>query len=372
MSRNILKKIEIIPLQIELNEPFVISKGPLTFATITVIKLYTDDMYGIGECCPYRTIHGETHEGTIAAAHKIANDILGMDAREIHKIVHVMNRTMAGNASIKGAFDMALYDLNAKMAGMPLYRFLNGDSDKVMYTDMTVSLLDKDKMVEKALKYKSDGFPVLKVKLGKRPSLEDVERMKAIRNAVGNELPLRIDANQGWNYLEAIRALNAMSELNIEHCEAPIPASNFIDLQKLRAESPISIMGDESVFVHQDAYRMLAADCIDLINIKLGKSGGICNAMKIAGIAEAAGVYCQVGSFSESRLGITALAHFSMVWDNIIYFDMDSPLMHSFDPIKGGMIYHDDWKVTVTEEPGIGADYDPDFLKNFKTEVVSH
>ena len=361
MSRNFIKKIEIIPLQIKLNEPFVISKGPLTFATITVVKIYTDAGYGIGECCPYRTIHGETHEGTIAAGKKIAHDIVGMDATEIHKIVHAMNRTLAGNASIKGAFDMALYDLNAKMAGLPLYRYLNGDSEKVMYTDMTVSLLEKDKMVEKALKYKGDGFPVLKVKLGKRPSSNDVERMKAIREAVGDELPLRIDANQGWNYIEAIRALNGMMDLGIEHCEAPIPATNFIDLQKLRVESPISIMGDESVFVHQDAYRMLAAECIDLINIKLGKSGGICNAMKIASIAEAAGVYCQVGSFSESRLGITALAHFSMVWDNIIYFDMDSPLMHSFDPVMGGMIYHDDWRVTVTEESGIGADYDKDF-----------
>ncbi len=371
MSRNFIKKIDIIPLQIELTEPFVISKGPLTFATITVIKIYTNEGYGIGECCPYRTIHGETHEGTIAAAKKIANDILGIDAREIHKIVHVMNRTLAGNASIKGAFDMALYDLNAKLVDLPLYRYLNGDSDKVMYTDMTVSLLEKDKMVEKALKFQKDGFPVLKVKLGKRPSQADVERMQAIRSAIGDDLPLRIDANQGWNYIESIRALSAMADLGIEHCEAPIPAANFIDLQKLRIESPISIMGDESVFVHQDAYRMLAAECIDLINIKLGKSGGICNAMKIASIAEAAGVYCQVGSFSESRLGITALAHFSMVWDNIIYFDMDSPLMHSFDPIKGGMVYHDDWRVTVTDEPGIGADYDADFLKGFKIEEIT-
>ncbi|MEE9373309.1 MAG: dipeptide epimerase [Saprospiraceae bacterium] len=370
MSKNNIKKVEIIPLQIKLNEPFVISKGPLTFATITVVKIFTDDLYGIGECCPYRTIHGETQEGTIGAAHKIANDIMGMDATEIYKIVHTMNRTLAGNASIKGAFDMALYDLNAKKVGLPLYRYLNGDANKVMYTDMTISLLEKNKMVDKALKYQKDGFPVLKVKLGRTPSSQDVERIKAIRSAIGDDLPLRIDANQGWNYIESIRALTAMADLGIEHCEAPIPASNFIDLQKLRAESPIAIMGDESVFTHQDAYRMLATQCIDLINIKLGKSGGICNAMKIASIAEAAGVYCQVGSFSESRLGITALAHFSMVWDNIIYFDMDSPLMLSFDPVQGGMIYHDDWRVTVTEQPGIGADYDADFLKSFKKEEV--
>lgn len=370
MAPNTIKKIEIIPVQIELNEPFVISKGPLTHASITIIKIYTDDLYGVGECCPYRTIHGETQEGSVAAAQKIAPELIGECVTEIHKLVAKMDRTLAGNASIKGAFDMAIYDLNAKMVGLPLYKYLNGDATKKIHTDMTVSLLEKDRMVEKALKYQRDGFPVLKIKLGDRPSSKDIDRMRAIRDAVGGDLPLRIDANQGWNYIEARRALEGMAELDIEHCEAPIPAGNFLDLQKLRDESPISIMGDESVFTHNDAYRMLAAGCIDLINIKLGKSGGICNAMKIAGIAEAAGVYCQVGSFSESRLGISALVHFSRVWDNIIYFDLDSPLMHSHDPVRGGMVYHDDWSVTVGEKPGIGADFEESFLADFpKTEI---
>ena len=130
-------------------------------------------------------------------------------------------------------------------------------------------------------------------------------------------------------------------------------------------------MGDESVFSHQDAYRMLASDCISLINIKLGKSGGICHAMKIAAIAQASGVFCQVGSFSETRVGITALTHFSMAWDNIIYYDLDSPLMQSEDPVIGGMTYHPDWHVTVTEEPGHGADFDPVFLNKFETIKVS-
>ena len=92
--------------------------------------------------------------------------------------------------------------------------------------------------------------------------------------------------------------------------------------------------------------------------------------MKIASIAESFGIDCQVGSFSESRLGITALVHFSLAWDNIIFFDLDSPLMHSEDPIIGGMEYHKDWKVTVTDAPGIGADYDPTFLRNFDSVVI--
>ena len=366
----IIDRIEIIPIQIKLTEPFVISKGPLTHARNTVVRIKTKDgNFGVGECCPYRTIHGETQQGTVAAGKDLAEILIGEDAREIRRIIKKIDKALAGNASIKAAFDMALYDLNAKAVGLPLYRYLQGDNDKKIYTDMTVSLLEKSKMAEKARKFVDDGFPVLKVKLGK-DAVSDIERIIAIRQEIGMDMDIRIDANQGWNYYEAIKALDGMAELNIQHCEAPLPAGDFIGREKLRAESPIPIMGDESVFSHQDAYRNLAIDAIDLINIKLGKSGGICHAMKIASIAQAAGVYCQVGSFSETRLGITALTHFSKAWDNIIYYDLDSPLMQSEDPIQGGMVYHKDWEVTVDETPGIGADFDSKFLDKFELFVV--
>jgi L-alanine-DL-glutamate epimerase-like enolase superfamily enzyme len=125
-------------------------------------------------------------------------------------------------------------------------------------------------------------------------------------------------------------------------------------------------MADESVFNHNDALRIISSNAADLFNIKLGKSGGICNATKIASIAEAADIYCQVGSFSESRLGITALVHFDLAWHNIIYHDLDSPIMLDEDPVIGGMMYSKDWQVTVTDEPGHGADFDQKFLDRFE------
>ncbi|MBK9736132.1 MAG: dipeptide epimerase [Saprospiraceae bacterium] len=371
MRNTTIHKIEIIPIEIKLTEPFVISKGALTHARNTVIKIYnTDGQYGVGECCPYRSIHGETQTGTVAFAKDLAAALIGSNPREIHKHVALMDRMIAGNASVKCAFDMALYDLVSKMDGLPLYAFLQGDRDKKIFTDNTVSLLPKDKMVEKALKFKEMGFPVLKVKLGERSSSKDVDRMIAIRNAVGEDLPLRVDANQGWNYIEAHRALQAMKDLHIEHCEEPVQAGNIVDQIRLTATSPIPIMADETVFNHKDAYKVLSQHAAHMINIKLGKSGGICNSMKVAAIAQAADVYCQTGSFSESRLGISALVHFDMVWDNIIFHDLDSPLMLSEDPVIGGMTYHKDWQVTVDDTPGHGADFDPNFLKRFDVLVV--
>lgn len=366
-----IERIEIYPTRLLLSEPFVISVGAITHARNTVVKIYLEDgRYGIGECCPYRSIHGETMEGQVVIAKDIAKNLIGKDPRNTKRHLHMMNRVIKSNASIKCAFDMALYDLNAKIVELPLYAFLGGDNIKEIYTDNTVSLLEKDKMVDKALQFQEMGFPVLKIKLGTQPSKKDVERLEAIRSAIGNELPLRADANQGWNYFDASYALNAMADLNIEHCEEPVPAANIRDQKRLTAESPIPIMADEAVFNHQDALRILSENAADLINIKLGKTGGIENAMKVASICEAAGVYCQVGSFSESRLGISALVHFDLAWDNIIYHDLDSPLMMSDDPIIGGMVYSDTWQVTVDDTPGHGADYDPAFLKMFECTVI--
>lgn len=366
-----IKSIEIIPIKIELNDPFVISAGAISHAMNTVVIIHTEGgVFGTGECSRYRSIYAETQKGLLSAGKLIGQALIGKDVTEIRNCIRLMDKTFVGYCSIKSAFDMAIYDINAKLCDIPLYRFLGGDKNKKMHTDMTISLLEKKAMVKKAKEYAKQGFPALKIKLGDRPAEKDIERIAAIRKAVGDNMPLRVDANQGWNYYEAIKALQGLSEYNIEHCEAPIPAQNFVDLRKLNMESPIPIMGDESVYDHHDAYRMLAEDCMMQINIKLGKSGGICHAMKIAAIAQAADVYCQVGCFSETRLAITALAHFTMAWDNIVYFDMDSPLMQSVDPVIGGLMYEEDWQITVTDKPGHGAEFDQKFLNKFEKVII--
>jgi L-alanine-DL-glutamate epimerase-like enolase superfamily enzyme len=367
-----IDRIEITPTQIKLNEPFVISKGALAYAKNTVIRIHTvDGLHGTGECCLFRSIHAETQEGALATAQILARIIIGHDAREIKKLIQIMDSGFVGHASIKSAFDMALYDLNAKAVGLPLYRYLGGDNEKTIFTDMTISLLAKEKMVEKAIQYKEEGFPALKIKLGERPAIKDIQRVKAIRKAVGEDLPLRIDANQGWNYFEAIQVLEGIKDCNIEYCEAPVPAANILDRIRLVRNSPIPIMGDESIFTHQDTYQNLSRGAVELVNIKLGKAGGIHHANKIAGVAESANVYCQVGCFSETRLGISALVHFAKAWNNVKYYDLDAPLMHTEDPIVGGIKYLDNWEVKINDAQGIGADYDDTFLRTFKQIIIN-
>ena len=367
-----ITKIEIIPLQIELNEPFIISIGPMTHARITAVKVHINNgLFGTGECCPYRTIHTESQEGSVESGQHLAKALIGKDVTQIMRINKIMQQLIPEHASIKAAIDMAVYDLNAKIVGQPLYRYLHGDRDKRIYTDMTISLMDLESMVEKSIENKKKGFPVLKIKLGDPDSANDVDRVTAIRRAVGDGYPLCLDANQGWDYQGAVNALTAMASLDISHCEAPIFSGKHDELKAIREISPIPIMGDESVFSPEDAHQMIHKGCIDQVNIKLGKSSGIYQAMKLASVAESAGVECQVGCFSETRLGISALVHYSMAWDHIIHHDLDSPLMQSEDPILGGLTYHDDWSVSVSEEPGIGASYDQNFLDKWdKIEIT--
>jgi L-alanine-DL-glutamate epimerase-like enolase superfamily enzyme len=353
---------------IPFKEPFVISRGVRTHARNTIIRIFCKNgIYGTGECCLNSAVPNESHERIVSAAKKLAPILLGKNPRNIQIITALMDQLLKGNASVKSAFDMALYDLLAKLAELPLYVFLGGDDSKSIFTDMTVSILSKEKMAEKAIQFVEDGFKVLKIKLGDKSPEKDIERMKAIRSAIGAEVPLRIDANQGWNLLSALEALNGMSDYNIQHCEEPLPADNFRDQAVLRAQSPILIMADESAFNHYDTFRILAEKRADLINIKLGKSGGINHAMKMAGISQAAGVDCQVGTFSETRLGVSAAAHFAMCWDNILFYDLDSPLMLSEDPVVGGIQYSKEARINVSDKPGHGADYDPAFLKRFET-----
>ena len=124
---------------------------------------------------------------------------------------------------------------------------------------MTVYLGTPERMAEQALGYKNDGFPAIKVKLGLSAD-EDIERIRAIRMAVGEKIPLRIDANQGWDVVTAIQVLKALEPYHIEHCEEPIPKWNNAGLKKVRENSPIPIMADESVFDHRDAFRLASAD----------------------------------------------------------------------------------------------------------------
>jgi len=225
-------------------------------------------------------------------------------------------------------------------------------------------------MSRDALAFRKEGFPAIKVKLG-TTCREDVARIRAIREAVGPDYPIRIDANQGWDPPTAIETLKALEPYGIEHCEEPVSSWNNRELARVRENSPIPIMADESVFDHHDAFRLAATGACDFFNLKLSKSGGIHKALKILSVAEAAGIRCQVGCMSESRFALTALMHLVLARKNIIFYDMDSSLMLDADPVTGGIQYAGSGLWVLPDRPGIGAGFDEAYLKSMEKTVLT-
>jgi L-alanine-DL-glutamate epimerase-like enolase superfamily enzyme len=361
-----IREIQLFKLRIPLKEPFITSLGIDTEASNVLVKIITQQgLTGFGECSPYMPINGESAETCCVVGRYFAKALLDGDPTDIDWCVNRMDQVIYGNASIKSAFDIALHDIAAQHAGVPLYEFLGGKNNKEITTDYTVSLGEPDKMAAEAIKIKSQGYPAIKVKLG-RSGPTDVIRMKKIRDAVGPSIPLRIDANQGWSVDEAITTLQALEIFDIQHCEEPIARWNFMRLPEVRKASPIPIMADECCGDEHDAERLISLGACDYMNIKLGKSGGIHKALRMVSLAEKAGIGLQVGAFLESRLAMTAFAHFALCSDAIHHYDFDTALMFSEDPVSGGIRYEKNGLVLVPDIPGLGATIGDEQLLKFE------
>jgi L-alanine-DL-glutamate epimerase-like enolase superfamily enzyme len=365
-----IQQVELYKLFIPLKEPFVISLGPIYNAENLLVIIRTKEgITGYGECSPFMSINGESMDTCFVVGQYFAKLLNGKNALAIEECIAAMDKLIYGNTSIKSAFDMALYDIASQYAGVPLYQFLGGKNNKTIITDYTVSIGDPQKMAADAVKIKEEGYPAIKIKLGNNGSV-DVVRIKAIREAVGNDIPLRIDANQGWSVEEAITTLQALSKYDIQHCEEPIPRWDFMQLPKVRQASPIPIMSDESCGDEHDAERLINLKACDYLNIKLGKSGGIFKALKMVKLAEAASLHLQVGAFMESRLAMTAFAHFSLCSPMIEHYDFDTALMFVEDPVTGGISYEKNGVVRVPEVAGLGATVEKKWLDKMDNIII--
>jgi o-succinylbenzoate synthase len=365
-----IAQIEIYKYSIKLKEPFITSLGQLEYADNVAVLIKTDNgITGTGECSPFMTINGESADTCFIVAQYLAKELKGKNPLNIEDCSALMDSVIYGNSSVKSAFDIALHDIASQHAGLPLYAYLGGDNKKILVTDYTVSIGEAGKMAADAEKIKRSGFQIIKVKLGQEKE-KDLERIRAVREAIGSDIPLRIDANQGWNSETAVATLKALAPYNIQFCEEPIPRWNFMELPEIKKQSPIPIMADESCCDEHDAKRLIDLHACDLFNIKLGKSSGIFKAQKIIKLAEQANIKMQVGGFLESRLGFTASAHLALTSGNILHCDFDTPLMFDEDPVVGGIMYSNNGVITVPDMPGLGATMNEKFLKRQECSIV--
>ncbi|MEQ1770206.1 MAG: dipeptide epimerase [Devosia sp.] len=361
--------IDIHVARLAMKVPFRIAIGITEASESLFIRMHTDAGHtGIGEANIFTPVVGETLDTAQAAAALLARTLIGADPTDIEARTKQMAQASPFNPTTRSAFDMAMWDIVGKAANLPLFAVLGGGRREII-TDNTVGIDTPQVMAERAAGFKARGFRVIKVKLGKDVAT-DIERVQLIRAALGPSHTIRLDANQGWSRLDARRALAAIAQYEPEFCEQPVVKWDIEGLAEVRRHTSIPIMADESVFDEHDALRLVRAEAVDFLNIKLAKSAGIHTALKINAVAEAAGLPCMIGCMTESGIGLAASVHLASARRNIIHADLDGADMLAVDPVRGGYSYGTAGALTPSLEPGLGVSLEEGFLAGLQVTSV--
>ena len=350
--------IKMEKVHIQLTEPFRVTFATIDHTENLLIKVTTDEgLSGYGEAAPMPFVTGETIDGVYAVIQSMIPGLIGQDPLDIEKIHEIMDSDYYGNSSAKCAFDLAMYDLAGKKMGLPVYKILGGYSNQVQ-NDITIGISTPEAMAASAKKYvEEEGFHILKVKAGIHVE-DDIRALKLIRETVGPNIRLRVDANQGYDISDAVYAMDEFHKLGIEAVEQCLPAWDFDGAATVRSKARgIRVMLDESIHDHRDAARACKGGCADTLNIKLMKCGGLYRGAQISSIAEAFGVNCMVGCMLETKLATTAGVSLVASKKNITEADCDSFMFYEDEQtgMTGGFERKGD-QFVLLDKPGFGLD----------------
>lgn len=350
-----IAQVRLGTISVPLRTPFKTALRTVSSVEDVIVEIHTDDgRVGYGEAPPTGAITGDTTGAIIGAIQDhIAKSIIGMDVDDFEDVLQKVQKSIVGNTSAKAAVDMALWDLYGQLYNIPVYKLMGG-ARKQIVTDITISVNDPETMVKDSLIALERGYDCLKMKVGINPEM-DVARLKAVRQAVGNDVTIRIDANQAWKPKQAVKILNAMQEqgLQIELVEQPVPAHDLEGMKYVTDRSYVPVLADESLYSPADAATILRMGAADLLNIKLMKCGGLYNALKICTMAEVYGVECMIGCMLEAKISVNAAVHLACARKVITKVDLDGPVLCSEDPILGGSVF-DEKNITISDAPGLG------------------
>lgn len=324
-------QLAVQPLELPLKHTFTIARSSESHSRSVVLRLRWNDLEGLGESAPLER-YGEDVPSVIAGLERVA---LGDDP-------YLLDRLLAGlTPAQRCGLDVALHDLIGKDVERPLWRLFGLDPALTPRTSFTIGIATIDETLAKVRAVGT--HPILKIKLGKGAELETLEAIRSIYSGT-----IRIDANEGWTAEQSVGLLGQMRKLEIEFCEQPIPAGAPEQLRWIRERSPIPIVTDED---SKDARDLPALrGCVDGINVKLVKCGGIRGALEMIHTARALGFKIMLGCMVESQILTTAAAHLSPLVD---WADLDGPFLTTGDPFSG--IAYDDGKIVLPDGPGLGV-----------------
>lgn len=343
-------------LRVPLKTPFKTALRTVDTVVDVVVQVHTDTGHiGWGEAPATAVITGDIHGSIIDAIRTcIAPRLIGREVADLNRNCTLVQSSMIHNTSAKAAVEIALYDLWAQLHNAPLYQMLGG-GEPVITSDITISVDHIDKMVADSLSALERGFESLKIKVGKDIGL-DIERVKAIHAAVDGRALLRLDANQGWTAKQAVFAMNALENagVELELLEQPVKADDIVGLKYVTDRVNTPVMADESAFSPLQAIDLIQQRAADIINIKLMKTGGLSNAIRVADIAALHGVPCMIGCMLESSISVAAAVHLAVAKSDVITkIDLDGPSLCAFNPVTGGVNFNES-EISITDAPGLG------------------
>jgi len=329
-------EISVSAIDLPLVHPFKIARGEETLTRTALVRVRADELEGIGEATPIER-YGETYDSVAAYfdTHAPAAD----DPYRLEALLHD-----GIPAAARAGLDLALYDLIGKDLGKPLYALLGLDPAMTPVTSFTIGIADPETTLKKVAEV--GDHPILKVKLGTGTPAEQIETIALIRETYAGTI--RIDANEGWDPADAIQILSELARFDIELCEQPIPAGHPERLRAVRERVTIPIVTDEDSLVAADLPRLYG--CVDGINVKLAKTGGIRGALAMIHTARAMGLKVMLGCMVESAIAATAAAHLSPLVD---WADIDGPFLTASDPFEG--VTYDRGKLVLPDAPGLGV-----------------
>ena len=329
-----LWKLDVEPVDLPLAEPFVIARAAWEVAHNVVVRVSFQGRRGLGEAQP-EARWGETREGVIAQLASVDLDALTSP----FDLEAVLELLPAGSA--RCALDIALHDLAATLAGVSVAELLGAAGRPPPPTSVTIPIAPLEKMIERARAHAD--YPVLKIKVGFEGDLDAVAAVRGVFSGA-----IRVDANEGWDVDTARARLEEMERLDVELCEQPISAGDHEALAKVAESTSIPVVADEDARTAADVAAL--AGTVDGVNVKLGKAGGIREAVKAIAVARAHGMLVMLGCNLESGIAATAGAHVASLVD---FVDLDGPLLLARDPFPG--VAYERGRLVVPPGPGLGV-----------------
>ena len=352
-----IESVTCTRLSAPLHTPFVTAlRSTTTVETLLVRITDTDGVTGWGEAPQVWQVTGESLAGAEdCVSGPLAPLLRGADPDDLVPLCRVVSGAVAGNHGAKAAVDVALHDLAARRRGVSLPTFLGASSHRVP-TDVTVAAGSPESLAATARQRVTDGFTVLKLKVGTEAAT-DVARVRAVRDAVGPSVRIRLDANQGWTAKDAVRVIRALEDAgtDVELVEQPVAGPDLAGLAWVTARVGTPVMADESVYGVRDLVEVVRRRAADLVNVKLAKCGGLSAARTLLELARAHEMGAVVGSMMESHVGVGAAASLAAAYGGPVVSDLDAAWWASSSPVTGGLRY-DGATVVLPEKPGLGIE----------------